>query len=62
MTSADPIKVYPLPNMKTPRHFGRLSTSVGLLALGVGFVSLGALSFIKRHLEDAESGLFLNSA
>jgi hypothetical protein len=48
--------------MKTPRHFEKLSTSVGLLALGAGFVSLGALSFIKRHLEDAESGLFLNSA
>jgi hypothetical protein len=48
--------------MKTPRHFEKLSTSVGLLALGAGFVSLGALSFIKRQLEDAESGLLLNSA
>jgi hypothetical protein len=48
--------------MKTPRHFERVSTSAGLLALGAGFVSLGALSFIKRHLEDAESGLLLNSA
>ena len=47
--------------MKTPRHFEKLSTSVGLLALGAGFVSLGALSFIKRQLEDAESGLLLNS-
>jgi hypothetical protein len=47
--------------MKTRRHFEKLSTSVGLLALGAGFVSLGALSFIKRHLEDAESGLLLNS-
>ena len=56
-----PIRVGLLPNMKTPRHFEKLSTSVGLLALGTGFVSLGALSFIKRHLEHAESGL-LNSA
>jgi hypothetical protein len=62
ITSADPIKVYPLPNMKNPRHLEKLSTSVGLLALGAGFVSLGALSFIKRHLEDAGSGLLLNSA
>jgi hypothetical protein len=48
--------------MKTPRDFEKLSTSAGLLVLGAGFVSLGALSFIKRHLEDAESGLLLNSA
>jgi|HubBroStandDraft_6_1064221.scaffolds.fasta_scaffold846320_1 hypothetical protein len=48
--------------MKTPRDFEKLSTSAGLLALGAGFVSLGALSFIKKHLEDAESGLLLNSA
>ena len=48
--------------MKNPRLFEKLSTSVGLLALGTGFVSLGALSFIKRQLEDAESGLLLNSA
>jgi hypothetical protein len=62
MTSADLIRVYPLPNMKNPRHFEKLSTGVGLLALGAGFVSLGALSFIKRHLENAESGLLLISA
>jgi uncharacterized membrane protein YfcA len=48
--------------MKTPRDFEKLSTSAGLLVLGAGFVSLGALSFIKRHLQDAESGLLLNSA
>jgi hypothetical protein len=48
--------------MKTPRDFEKLSTSAGLLVLGAGFVSLGALSFIKRYLEDAESGLLLNSA
>jgi hypothetical protein len=48
--------------MKTPRNFEKLSTSAGLLVLGAGFVSIGALSFIKRHLEDAESGLLLNSA
>jgi hypothetical protein len=48
--------------MKTPRDFEKLSTSAGLLVLGAGFVSIGALSFIKRHLEDAESGLLLNSA
>jgi hypothetical protein len=48
--------------MKTPRDFEKLSTSAGLLVLGAGFVSLGALSFIKRHLEDAESGLLLNTA
>ena len=47
--------------MKTPRHFEKLSTSAGLFVLGAGFVFLGALSFIKRHLEQAESGL-LNSA
>jgi hypothetical protein len=45
-----------------PRDFEKLSTSAGLLVLGAGFVSLGALSFIKRHLEDAESGLGLNTA
>jgi hypothetical protein len=32
------------------------------LVLGTGFVSLGALSFAKRDLEDAESGFLLNSA
>jgi hypothetical protein len=48
--------------MKTPRDFEKLSTSAGLLVLGAGFVSLGALSFIKRHLEDAESGVWLNFA
>ena len=48
--------------MKAPRDFEKLSTGVGLLVLGTGFVSLGALSFIKKHLEDAESGLLLNSA
>jgi hypothetical protein len=48
--------------MKTPSYFGKLSTSAGLLVLGTGFVSLGALSFIERHQEDAESGLLLNSA
>jgi hypothetical protein len=62
ITSAGPIRIFPLPNMKTPRHFEKISTSAGLLVLGAGFVSLGALSFIKRHLEDAESGLLLNSA
>jgi hypothetical protein len=48
--------------MKIPSDFEKLSTSAGLLVLGAGFVSLGALSFIKSHLEDAESGLLLNSA
>jgi hypothetical protein len=48
--------------MKTPRHFEKLSTSAGLLALGAGFVSLGGLSFMNRHLEDAGSGLSLDSA
>jgi hypothetical protein len=48
--------------MKTPRDFEKLSTSAGLLVLGAGFVSLGALSFVKKHLEDAENGLLLNSA
>ena len=57
-----PVRVGPLSNMKTPRDFEKLSTSAGLLVLGAGFVSIGALSFIKRHLEDAESGLLLNSA
>jgi hypothetical protein len=49
-------------NMKTAPDFAKLSTSAGLLVLGAGFVSLGALSFIKRHLQDAESGLLLNPA
>jgi uncharacterized membrane protein len=48
--------------MKIPRHSEKLSTSAGLLVLGAGFVSLGALSFINRHLEDAGSGLSLDSA
>jgi hypothetical protein len=56
-TNADAIKVFQLPSMKTPRHFEKLSTSAGLLVLGAGFVSLGGLSFINRHLEDAGSGL-----
>jgi len=59
--SVGPIRVSRLPNMKTPSYFERLSTGAGLLVLGGGFVSLGALSFIKRHLQDAESGLLLNS-
>jgi uncharacterized membrane protein len=42
--------------VKNPRHFEKLSTSAGLLVLGAGFVSLGALSFIKRHLDHVESG------
>jgi hypothetical protein len=62
ITSVGPIRVSRLPNMKTPSYFERLSTGAGLLVLGGGFVSLGALSFIKRHLQDAESGLSLNSA
>ena len=48
--------------MKTRSHFERLSTSAGLLVLGTGFVSLGALSFAKRHQEGAKSGFLLNSA
>jgi hypothetical protein len=48
--------------MKTQRHFEKISVSAGLLVLGAGFVSLGGLSFINRHLEDAGSGLSLNSA
>jgi hypothetical protein len=48
--------------MKIPRHSEKLSTSAGLLALGAGFVSLGGLSFFNRHLEDAGSGLSLDSA
>jgi hypothetical protein len=48
--------------VKTRSHFEKLSTSAGLLVLGVGFVSLGALSFAKRDLEDAKSGFLLNSA
>jgi hypothetical protein len=59
---AGPIQGMPASNMKTPRDFEKLSTSAGLLILGAGFVSLGALSFINRHLEDAESGLLLNTA
>jgi hypothetical protein len=56
-----PRREFPLPNMKTPSYFEKLSTSAGLLVLGAGFVSLGALSFIKSH-QDAESGLLLNTA
>jgi hypothetical protein len=48
--------------MNTPRHSEKLSTSAGLLALGAGFVSLGVLSFINSHLEDAGSALSLDSA
>jgi hypothetical protein len=48
--------------MKTHSSLERLSTGAGLLVLGAGFVSLGALSLIKRHLQDAESGSSLNSA
>jgi hypothetical protein len=48
--------------VKTPSYFEKLSTSAGLLVLGAGFVALGVLSFIKRHLEDDGSGLLLNSA
>jgi hypothetical protein len=48
--------------MKTPRHSEKISTGAGLLVLGAGFVSLGGLSFINRHLEDGGSGLSLDSA
>jgi hypothetical protein len=34
-----------------------LSTGVGLLVLAVGFSSLGFLSLLKRHTEDAAAGL-----
>jgi hypothetical protein len=61
MISAGVLRVS-LPSMKTPKHFEKLSTSAGLLALGAGFVSLGVFSFINWHLEDAESGWSLNSA
>jgi hypothetical protein len=60
--SLGPIRVSRLPKMKTPSYFERVSTGAGLLVLGGGFVSLGALSFIKKHLRDAEGGLLLNSA
>ena len=48
-------------DMNTPRHFDKLLTSVALLSLGVGFVSLGFLPFINRHSEEAENGLFFNA-
>jgi hypothetical protein len=44
--------------MKIPRHRHKLSTVAGLLVLAVGFTSLGFLSFISRHPEDAANGLF----
>jgi hypothetical protein len=62
ITNAGQINVLLLPNMKTRIYLERLSTSAGLLVLGVGFVSLGALSFMKRQLEDAESCFLLDFA
>jgi hypothetical protein len=44
--------------MKIPWHFKRFSTGVALLVLAVGFTSLGFLSFINKHPEDAATGLF----
>jgi hypothetical protein len=44
--------------MKIPWHFKRFSTGVGLLVLAVGFTSLGFLSLINKHAEDAATGLF----
>ena len=43
--------------MKTPRDLSKLSTSAGLLALALGFASLGFLSFIHRQPQDPASGL-----
>ena len=45
--------------MKMPRHLDKLSTGAGLLVLAVGFVSLGFLSFMNRHSNDAANGLFV---
>ena len=39
-------------------RFKRFSTGVGLLVLAVGFSSLGFLSLINRHPEDAATGFF----
>jgi hypothetical protein len=47
--------------MKIPRHLDKLSTSAGLLVLALGFTSLGFLSFIGRHPEDAANGLFFEA-
>jgi len=44
--------------MKIPAHLEKLVTGIGLLVLAAGFTSLGFLSFINMHPEDAGTGLF----
>jgi hypothetical protein len=47
--------------MKIPKHLDKISTGFGLVVLAVGFASLGFLSFINRHPEDAANGLFFEA-
>ena len=44
--------------MNSFERFKRFSTGAGLLVLAVGFSSLGFLSLINRHPEDAATGFF----
>jgi hypothetical protein len=47
--------------MEISRHLHKLSTSFGLLALGIGFAALGFLAFRNRHPEDSANGPFLDA-
>jgi hypothetical protein len=47
--------------MKMPKHLEKLSTGAGLLVLGIGFASLGILSFINGPAEGAATGLFFDA-
>jgi hypothetical protein len=47
-----------MPGMNIPERIKRFSTGAGLLALAIGFSSLGFLSFINRRPEDAATGFF----
>jgi hypothetical protein len=44
--------------MKISKPLEKWSTGLGLFVLAVGFISLGFLSFINSHPEDAATGLF----
>jgi hypothetical protein len=47
--------------MKTAKYLEKLSTGAGLLVLGIGFASLGFLSFINGRSEDAADDLYFGA-
>jgi hypothetical protein len=48
--------------MKTAKHLEKLSTGAGLLVLGIGFATLGLLSFLNGRPEGAANDLFFDAS